>query len=412
MASLGKQFNDFDEIFSNEIEETDNLLLNHDPLNTNELNRMAIKTLLKNNTIITNDVQLTGSTADGFLTTPTVIWNFDSTVDTAVNGTYAGTKIGTYDLTLRAQKLTQSAGILGVMNYNTIIYGGYLNNTSADFNFSDTFALGMKIFMADWSPTGACSIISNGNDSTQGCMLYLNSLGILTWYEDANVPIFSTDVSGLDVSKFHDIEVWRTATTVYLFIDEVCVASGARGTITAKQLFQISGVNGANSLMPVGTIYDEVWIDLVNTHTADTLRNVSARSAKKFAMKDKANNVSVFPIPTLASGVYTPILTNGDNVAASTAYPANWIRIGDIVYVCGSMNVDPTSASTLTAITISFPIYSNITAITDGSGVANNYLSPGGYMEAVAATDNMVCVMYPAGTGNVPWMYSFSYTVK
>lgn len=65
-------------------------------------------------------------------------------------------------------------------------------------------------------------------------------------------------------------------------------------------------------------------------------------------------------IPT-ASGVYTPTLTNVQNVATSTAYSCQWVRVRELVTVSGQIDIDPTLASTSTRVGVSFPIASTIT---------------------------------------------------
>ena len=60
----------------------------------------------------------------------------------------------------------------------------------------------------------------------------------------------------------------------------------------------------------------------------------------------------------LASGTYTPTLTNGANMAASTAYSCQYLRVGDTVTVSGRVDVDPTLTATATELGISLPIAS------------------------------------------------------
>lgn len=71
----------------------------------------------------------------------------------------------------------------------------------------------------------------------------------------------------------------------------------------------------------------------------------------------------------LASGTYTPTLTNTTNVAASTARKCQWIRVGNVVSVSGSADIDPTAAAA-TLMGISLPIASNLALATDCGGTA------------------------------------------
>ena len=67
-------------------------------------------------------------------------------------------------------------------------------------------------------------------------------------------------------------------------------------------------------------------------------------------------------------GSYTPTLTSGNNAAAQTAYVTYWTRIGSRVHVSGRLDVDPTSASTLTQVGVSLPIASNLANEQDLTG--------------------------------------------
>lgn len=70
------------------------------------------------------------------------------------------------------------------------------------------------------------------------------------------------------------------------------------------------------------------------------------------------------------AGVYTPTLTNVANVAASTAYECQYMRIGTVVTVSGKVDIDVTLTATATQLGLSLPIASNLGAAEDCSGVA------------------------------------------
>ena len=56
------------------------------------------------------------------------------------------------------------------------------------------------------------------------------------------------------------------------------------------------------------------------------------------------------------SGTYTPTLTNVTNVAASTAYKCQYMRVGNVVTVSGAVSIRPTSSSGDTQLTMSIPV--------------------------------------------------------
>ena len=71
-----------------------------------------------------------------------------------------------------------------------------------------------------------------------------------------------------------------------------------------------------------------------------------------------------------SADTYTPTLTNVANIAASTAYQCQYLRIGNSVSVSGRVDIDPTTGATSTQLGISLPVVSAIGAIEDVAGVA------------------------------------------
>lgn len=71
------------------------------------------------------------------------------------------------------------------------------------------------------------------------------------------------------------------------------------------------------------------------------------------------------------SGVYTPTLTGVANVAATTAYAAQFTRVQNVVTVSGRLEVDATSPSVDTEVLITLPVPSTFTASEQCAGTAN-----------------------------------------
>lgn len=364
------------------------------------------------NRIIRSDVQLTGSTADGFAATPTAIYNMDATSADAPDAAYTGTKVGAYDLTVKAGSLASGADALGNSKYCQFQGSGYLQCTDPVYDFSGAFGFGAKFLLPDWTPATAVTLISNADAANAGCRLVVGTDGALVWYENAGSYSIG-NVADLDITKFHDFAVKRDATYTSVYVNGRKIAYFPIGTITAKAKFQIGGYNGANQLPLVGTRVDEIWVDLVNTHTDDTIKNVYARSAKKFAIKAQDTTVMTQP-PVLASGSYVPTFTNGTNVAASTSGQAHWVRVGNMVFVSGSCGIDPTAADTQSVLGISLPIFSNLTAASDLAGQINGdgVARTGGVIYANITTDVAECDFSSASTANRSFGYTFAYVVK
>jgi hypothetical protein len=114
----------------------------------------------------------------------------------------------------------------------------------------------------------------------------------------------------------------------------------------------------------------------------------------------------------LASGRYTPTLTNVANVDSSSAGPASYIRIGNEVFVTGTVFIDPTSIGVSTSVGFSLPIASNFGAATDANGTASSAgVQQSGAIEADASNDRaQIRYIATDASGRNMW-YSYSYTI-
>lgn len=114
----------------------------------------------------------------------------------------------------------------------------------------------------------------------------------------------------------------------------------------------------------------------------------------------------------VAAGTYTPTLTNGTNVAASTAYQCQYVRMGSVVTVSGKVAVDPTAAGAA-ELGISLPIASNFGAAEDCGGVAfaTAIAGQGAGIIADAANDRASMNWIAVDTTNQPMSFVFNYRV-
>lgn len=112
-------------------------------------------------------------------------------------------------------------------------------------------------------------------------------------------------------------------------------------------------------------------------------------------------------------GTYTPTLTGVANVAASTAYAAQWLRIGNTVLVSGRVDVDPTLTATSTQLGISLPVASNLAAANECAGSAGCPTIAGQSAAILGdAANNRAQMEWLAGDiTNQPMYFVFSYLV-
>jgi hypothetical protein len=115
----------------------------------------------------------------------------------------------------------------------------------------------------------------------------------------------------------------------------------------------------------------------------------------------------------LAAGTWTPTLTNVANLAASTAYQCQYMRVGDTVTASCKVDIDPTLAATSTQLGISLPVASNFGAVEDCAGTAAASGIAGQVAAIIADAANDRCqLQYISGDiTNQPMYLVFTYQV-
>lgn len=114
----------------------------------------------------------------------------------------------------------------------------------------------------------------------------------------------------------------------------------------------------------------------------------------------------------LASGTYTPTLTNVANLDASTAYQCQYLRVGAVVTVSGKVDVDPT-AGAATQLGISLPIASNLGAAEDcaGTAFASGVAGQGAAILGDAANNRAEMNWVAVDTTNKAMYFTFQYEI-
>lgn len=119
-------------------------------------------------------------------------------------------------------------------------------------------------------------------------------------------------------------------------------------------------------------------------------------------------------VPTSSiSGTYTPSLFNVANVAVSTPYECQYMRVGNTVSVSGKVDVDPTLATTATQLGISLPIASNFGAAEDcaGTAAASAIISESAAIIADTTNDRAEMNWITTSLANHAMYFSFKYQV-
>lgn len=122
---------------------------------------------------------------------------------------------------------------------------------------------------------------------------------------------------------------------------------------------------------------------------------------------------------TLSSGVYTPTATGVTNMGTASPFSSQYMRVGNTVTVSGKVNVDPTSASTLTRLRLTLPIASDIQNDEDVAGImqcfdaANNAFQETGVVRG-DGTNNEAFLEFHCGSnaGSRAVFFHFSYQIQ
>ncbi len=116
------------------------------------------------------------------------------------------------------------------------------------------------------------------------------------------------------------------------------------------------------------------------------------------------------------SGTYTPTITNGTNVTASTANISQYMRVGNVVTVSGAVTGITTTASGASDFTITLPIASNFSSTVQCGGSAiftsATLRGTGVALNANTASDVVNFVFNaPSASTSQTLPYSFTYRI-
>jgi hypothetical protein len=112
----------------------------------------------------------------------------------------------------------------------------------------------------------------------------------------------------------------------------------------------------------------------------------------------------------LASGTYTPTLTNVNNLTSSTALQCQYLRVGATVTVSGAATINVTAGAASTQLGISLPVASSLGAVEDCGGVGSTATES--FMIFADITNDRAQLQNTASvTGSQTVYFSFSYQV-
>lgn len=185
----------------------------------------------------------------------------------------------------------------------------------------------------------------------------------------------------------------QTTTTTAVVANEIVSKWTDATHATRTSQFIITGVNA-------GVIADKLVIEGDGRIYGTGLHN-------------SANAVTGTTNQYLASGTFTPTLFNTTNIAASTAYECNWLRVGNVVTVSGKVDIDVT-LGIASELGMSLPIASGFTADENCGGTASSAAAASlvSAIRADAANDRAAFVFVAVSVTNDSYTFEFTYVIK
>lgn len=143
------------------------------------------------------------------------------------------------------------------------------------------------------------------------------------------------------------------------------------------------------------------------TSTRWRLKKTSANAALGFAAATSSSMGLAGP-----AGKYTPVVTNINNITSTSVSDAFYTRIGTIVHVQGSIDVNAAGAAS-TEFSLTLPVTSNFTVATDSSGIVTEKEDNlAGEIHAITSSSTVKVSYTSPGAGNRTVRYSYMYEIK
>ena len=170
---------------------------------------------------------------------------------------------------------------------------------------------------------------------------------------------------------------------------------------TRKRVLLSNDAAPTNGQIPIGNGTDLTMANITSSGGSITITN-------------GAGTIDLATTQALASGTYTPTLTNVANLDASTAYQCQYMRVGNTVTVSGRIAIDPTAGSASTQLGISLPIASAIELQEEvgGTAAASAIAGQSAAILGDAANDRAQLQFISGDTSNQPMFFSFTYKIN
>ena len=303
-------------------------------------------------------------------------------------------------------------GTMGLRNVANTFTSFFTNTNSAARTYTLQNANGTLAFLTDIPSTpGIDAVLNVGQALTSSRQVDASGGWGVTFKTLVNTPFINlitgalTNTNGVGTTQQHE-----TSGTA---------ADGFGLTNTTS-------LEGSDGTMYTAATFSTIWTTAAAvTRTSKyelSLLNGGVESRKLviegdgriygFGLHNSSGAVTGTTNQYIASGTYTPGLTNVTNVAASTAYLCQWIRVGNVVTVSGKVDIDATAAGA-TELGIALPIASALALEQHLGGAANSSAAAGlsAAIRADATNDRAAVVFTATSVTNDSYFFTFTYTI-
>lgn len=287
-------------------------------------------------------------------------------------------------------RVSGNSDISGTLTVSTLATG-----TTSDFMLVNTTGLVKQVdpatYIANFTPVPTLQEVTDEGNTTTNDISIGNILSMvdgsttltitltdtndIVFDNNQSVPyFFNQDVIG---ATFFSAPIFTASTHIQSPLLKGGSGSGNNLTLSStsnatkgKILFGTSAYDEANNRLGIGTNSPSNKLDVIGATGNFSVTNDGRVYGS--AIHNNAGAVTGTTNQYIASGTYTPSITNGTNVSASTARQCQWIRVGNVVTVSGSVNTTVTSTGAKSTINISLPISSTFSSI---SNLAGSYMN-------------------------------------
>lgn len=202
------------------------------------------------------------------------------------------------------------------------------------------------------------------------------------------------------------------------------IAGATAAVINSNKQVEINKITGSSlpSLAISGDL--NTGISQINSLGADTISiiagGIAKLTARTYELSASIHNTSGATgnhlNPSVGSGAYSPALSNSVNIASSFIGAFQWLRVGNVITVSGSIDITPTANATVTSVEIALPAPTVVVgagAIAGAASSLNGSLNPTGIIGSISAVPNVRAKLafVSGSTTNWTWLIHFTYLV-